>query len=77
MIRIYKASACLGWFSSWQTNASSLYNEISNSSIILLWNPEKKDFHIYVSGSPYDFSVKRGDGFFVATSKQGTWHGEG
>lgn len=68
---------CLGWFSSWQTNASSLYNEISNSSIILLWNPEKKDFHIYVSGSPYDFSVKRGDGFFVATSKQGTWHGEG
>ncbi|HEC77054.1 MAG TPA: hypothetical protein ENI33_07350 [Thermoplasmatales archaeon] len=68
---------CLGWFREKETNASLLYNKISNTTIILLWNTTKNDFYVYVPGSPYNFAIKRGEGFFVAVDEQSIWHGEG
>ncbi|HEC77446.1 MAG TPA: hypothetical protein ENI33_09375 [Thermoplasmatales archaeon] len=66
----------LGWFNSWQTNASSLYNAIQGCTLVLKWNASMQDFDLYAPGVPNDFVVTRGDGFLVAVSEQSTWHGE-
>jgi len=29
------------------------------------WNATKQDFDVYVPGSPYDFTIKDGQGYFV------------
>jgi len=34
-----------------------------------------QDFIVYTAGSPLDFLIKQGDGFFVAVSQQSQWHG--
>ncbi|HEC82782.1 MAG TPA: PKD domain-containing protein, partial [Thermoplasmatales archaeon] len=46
-------------------NASSLYQDINECSIILSWNASIQDFIIYVPGSPYDFAIEDGHGYFV------------
>ncbi|HEC76484.1 MAG TPA: hypothetical protein ENI33_04410, partial [Thermoplasmatales archaeon] len=46
-------------------NASSLYQDINECSIILSWNASIQDFIIYVPGSPYDFAIEDGHGYFI------------
>ncbi|HEC77068.1 MAG TPA: PKD domain-containing protein [Thermoplasmatales archaeon] len=46
-------------------NASSLFNAINECSIILGWNASSGDFNLYVPGSPYDFTIKDGQGYFI------------
>lgn len=67
----------LGWFKENITLASSLYENITACNIILKWNSSSQNFMIYVSSSPYDFEIKRGDGLIIAVSEQSIWHGEG
>ena len=75
-IYLYPGWNMLGWFKEEQTNASSLYENITSCSIVLKWNTSIHDFDLYVPGVP-DFSIKRGDGFLVAVDGQSIWHGEG
>ncbi|HEC76387.1 MAG TPA: PKD domain-containing protein [Thermoplasmatales archaeon] len=49
-------------------NASSLFNDIKECSIILGWNASTGDFNLYVPGSPYDFVIENGHGYFVGMS---------
>ncbi|HEC88527.1 MAG TPA: hypothetical protein ENI52_04330 [Thermoplasmata archaeon] len=46
-------------------NASSLFNIIDGCSIILSWNASIGDFNLYVPGSPYDFAIEDGHGYFI------------
>ncbi|HEC75690.1 MAG TPA: PKD domain-containing protein, partial [Thermoplasmatales archaeon] len=46
-------------------NASSLFNDIEGCSIILSWNASLQDFMLYAPGSPYDFAIEDGHGYFV------------
>ncbi|HEC77005.1 MAG TPA: DUF2341 domain-containing protein [Thermoplasmatales archaeon] len=46
-------------------NASSLYNAMEGCSIILSWNASMQDFEVYVPGSPYDFAIEDGHGYFI------------
>ena len=46
-------------------NVSSLYNAIEECSIILSWNASIQDFELYVPGSPYDFEIEDGYGYFI------------
>jgi len=75
-IPLYEGWNCLGWFNENETNASSLYNEIDNCTIVLKWNTTLQDFDLYAPGTS-DFVIKRGDGFLVAVTEEGIWHGEG
>ena len=49
-------------------NASMLYSSIPGCNIILKWNNSKDDFDVYVPGSPCDFNIEDGIGYFVAIS---------
>ncbi|HEC76106.1 MAG TPA: hypothetical protein ENI33_02460 [Thermoplasmatales archaeon] len=49
-------------------NAYSLYSNIDACSIILSWNSSVQDFIIYVPGSPYNFAIENGHGYFVGTN---------
>ncbi|HEC75946.1 MAG TPA: M20/M25/M40 family metallo-hydrolase [Thermoplasmatales archaeon] len=75
-INLFVGWNCLGWFRNNTVNASSIYNAISNCSIVLKWNNSKDDFNLYVPGAD-DFIIKRGDGFLIAVSEESIWHGEG
>ncbi|HEC82376.1 MAG TPA: PKD domain-containing protein [Thermoplasmatales archaeon] len=46
-------------------NASSLFNDIEGCSIILSWNASLQDFMLYAPGTPYDFVIEDGHGYFV------------
>ncbi|HEC76769.1 MAG TPA: hypothetical protein ENI33_05885 [Thermoplasmatales archaeon] len=48
--------------------ASSLFNDIQGCGIILSWNSSVQDFIIYVPGSPYDFAIENGHGYFIGMS---------
>jgi len=65
----------LGWFKEEQTNASDIYNSIAGCNIVLKWNNSKNDFDVYVPGSPDNFVIEQGNGFFVSVSQQSQWHG--
>ncbi|HEC75643.1 MAG TPA: hypothetical protein ENI33_00080, partial [Thermoplasmatales archaeon] len=56
-INLFVGWNCLGWFRNNTVNASSIYNAISNCSIVLKWNNSKDDFNLYVPGAD-DFIIK-------------------
>ena len=57
--------------------ASSLYAAIPYCSIILKWNASKGNFDLYVSGSPYDFAIEDGIGYFIAVTQNSSLYVEG
>jgi len=48
--------------------ASSLYNSIQGCNLILKWNNSKNDFDVYVPGSPNNFAIENGIGYFISVS---------
>ena len=71
------AYICLNLHSGWNFitipvennyTASSLYNSIEGCNIILKWNNSKNDFDVYVHGSPYNFAIENGVGYFISVS---------
>ena len=48
--------------------ASSLYNNISGCNLILKWNNSKNDFDVYTHGSPNNFAIENGTGYFISVS---------
>ena len=71
-ITLYGGWNCLGWINEEPIKASSLYENISYCNILLTWNTSKQNFDLYVPSSPYDFTIKQGEGFMVAVTQQ-TW----
>ncbi|HEC75848.1 MAG TPA: hypothetical protein ENI33_01135 [Thermoplasmatales archaeon] len=57
--------------------ASSLYSSIQNCSIILKWNSSNQDFIIYVPGSPYDFEIENGHGYFIGIKNDSIFYPRG
>ena len=49
-------------------NASALYSMISGCSMILKWNNSKNDFDVYVPGSPNNFAIENGIGYFISVN---------
>ena len=74
-LKLYEGWNALGWFKENEINASSLFQSIEECIALLKWNASQQNFMIYVPHAPYDFIIKRGDGFLVATEKQSIWHG--
>ena len=54
-------------------NASYIYGSIPYCTILLTWNTSIGNFNVYATGAPYDFVVRRGEGFIVAVSEQSIW----
>ena len=48
--------------------ASSLCDSIPGCNLILKWNNSKDDFDVYTSGSPYNFAIENGVGYFISCS---------
>jgi len=48
--------------------ASSLYNNISGCNLILKWNNSKDDFDVYTHGSPNNFVIENGTGYFISVN---------
>ena len=47
-------------------NTSSLYENISGCSIILIWNATAQQFDVYVPHAPHDYVIEDGKGYFIA-----------
>ena len=75
-IYLYEGWNMLGWFNESIVNASSLYESINGSIILLKWNAMEQNFLLYVPHAP-DFVIYRGEGFLIAVSEESIWHGEG
>ncbi|HEC82625.1 MAG TPA: hypothetical protein ENI53_01915 [Thermoplasmatales archaeon] len=76
-VLLYEGWNMLGWFKEQPTTTASLYGAIPYCNIVLLWNTTTGDFDLYAPGVPTDFPVTIGDGFLIAVSQEGIWHGEG
>jgi len=48
--------------------ASLLYNSIQGCNLILKWNNSKNDFDVYTPGSPNNFAIEKGVGYFISVS---------
>jgi len=48
--------------------ASLLYNSIQGCNLVLKWNNSKNDFDVYTSGSPNNFAIENGTGYFISVS---------
>ena len=57
--------------------ASTLYQDIPYCSIVMKWNASKGDFDLYVPGSPYDFAIEDGVGYFIAVTQNSSLYLEG
>ena len=73
-ILLYEGWNSIGWFNAIPINASTLYENINGSIILLKWNTSWQDFMLYVPYAP-DFKIKQGDGILIAVSEQSIWHG--
>ena len=49
-------------------NASMLYFSIQGCNLILKWNNSKDDFDVYTHGSPNNFAIENGTGYFISVS---------
>ena len=68
----------VGWYHEYSTMAESLGDNISGTSVVIMFDPVAQVFLTHVVGIPHDnFIIERGMGVFVYTTTTSIWHGEG
>jgi len=81
-VTLYPGWNTIGWWSAVPTTASSLAGNITNCTMLAQWNAATSSYTTFLvgitpPGSPWDFTVERGMGFFVKVTSGSVWHGEG
>ncbi len=68
----------LGWYQDYSTTAESLGQNISGTSVVIMFNSITQTFLTHVVDTPHDnFNIERGMGLFIYTTETSYWHGEG
>jgi|GEM_PF-3214707 len=68
----------IGWYHDYATTAGSLGENISNCTVVIMFDGVSKNFTTHVVGTPHDnFIIERGIGIFVYAIEESVWHGEG
>ena len=77
-VSIYDGWNILGWVNENSTTAEALGQNITNCSVVIMFDAETQSFISHVVGIPWDnFVVRRGRGLFIYTSSNSVWQGEG
>jgi len=77
-VPIYTGWDLIGWYHDDATTADSLGCNITDCSIVSMFNGSTQTFLSHVPGSPHDdFPVTPGMGLFIYASSDSTWTGEG
>jgi len=77
-VSVYNQWNIIGWFKQNPTTAESLGQNISETSVVIMFNATSQIFFTHVVGTPSDdFAIKQGMGLFIYTTKASYWHGEG
>ena len=67
----------IGWYNEYNTTASSLMENISNSTMISWYDTLSQTYKTRTSAGVYDFIITMGMGVFVYTTEASIWYGEG
>jgi PKD repeat protein len=68
----------IGWYSYYDTTASSLAGNISGCQMVSWFDSENQTFKTHIVGVPgYDFTITRGMGLFILVDTASVWHGDG
>ena len=77
-ITIYENWNLIGWYHDYTTTAESLGDNITGSSVVIMFDSETQMFVTHVINTPHDnFNIERGMGLFIYTSESSIWQGEG
>ena len=76
-VPIYEDWNLVGWYHDYSTKAESLGENISSTSVVIMFDPVTQTFITHVVGVPPDnFTIERGMGLFIYTDEANYWHGE-
>ena len=67
----------IGWFHDYDTNASSLADNITGCQFISMFDSNSQSFWTYTGNPASDFIITRGMGLMLYTTTSSVWHGEG
>jgi PKD repeat protein len=69
----------IGWYQEYDTNASSLSENISGCQTVNMWDSVNQTYRPYIVGGPpdFDFPVNAGMGLFVEVDEASIWYGDG
>ncbi|RLF60010.1 MAG: hypothetical protein DRN25_03385 [Thermoplasmata archaeon] len=78
-IPLYVGWNMIGWYHEYNTTASSLAENITNCTMVSMFDAINQTYRTYIVGGPpgFDFTVTPGMGVFVLVDVKSTWHGEG
>jgi len=77
-VPIYEDWNIIGWYHDYPTTAESLGDNISGTSVVVMFDAENQTFLTHVVNVPHDnFITTRGMGLFIFTSDESYWTGEG
>jgi len=77
-VPIYEDWNLVGWYHDYSTTAEALGENISSTSVVIMFDPITQTFLTHVVDVPHDnFMVERAMGLFIYTSEASIWHGEG
>jgi len=68
----------IGWYHDYPTTAESLGENITNCTVVIMFDGISKNFITHVVHTPHDnFTIERGRGLFIYTTEASIWQGEG
>ena len=81
-VTLYTGWNTIGWWKMTATTASSLSGNITNCTMLAMYDAASGSYTVFLvgitpPGSPYDFTVERGMGLFAKVTSGSVWHGEG
>ena len=81
-VTLYTGWNTIGWWKMTATTASSLSGNITNCTMLAMYDAASGSYTVFLvgitpPGSPYDFAVTRGMGLFAKVTSGSVWHGEG
>jgi len=79
-VTLYTGWNTIGWWKDASTTASSLSGNITNCTMLAMYDAASGSYTVFLvgtPGSPYDFMVERGMGLFAKVTSGSVWHGEG
>jgi len=68
----------IGWYHDYDTTAESLGASIDGCTVVCMFDASTQTFTTHVVGIPYNnYQITAGMGFFIYTTEESTWNGEG
>ena len=77
-VDLYPGWNMIGWYHDYDTTAESLGASIDGCTVVCMFDASTQTFTTHVVGIPYNnYQITAGMGFFIYTTEESTWNGEG